>query len=62
MLQKLVGVYKKVYKDMDFEVKEKNLKFSVNFKDYCQWLVNFNFSIQGKDLEILGMEIVNIYV
>lgn len=62
MLQKLAGAYKKVYKDMDFEVKEKNLKPPANLKDYCQWLANFNPSIQGKDLEIPGMGIVNIHV
>nr|XP_034312493.1 DNA-dependent protein kinase catalytic subunit [Crassostrea gigas] len=51
---KLASAYKKVYKDMDFEVKEKNLKPPANLKDYCQWLANFNPSIQGKDLEIPG--------
>lgn len=62
MLQKLASAYKKVYKDMDFEVKEKNLKPPANLKDYCQWLANFNPSIQGKDLEIPGMGIVNIHI
>lgn len=61
MLQKLASAYKKVYKDMDSEVKEKNLKPPENLKDYCQWLANFNPSIQGKDLEIPGMGIVNVH-
>ncbi|XP_061175418.1 DNA-dependent protein kinase catalytic subunit-like [Saccostrea echinata] len=53
-LGKFVNAYKKVYTDMTNEVKGNNLKPPETLKDYCQWLSDFNPSIQGKDLEIPG--------
>jgi hypothetical protein len=40
---------------MTLEVKGKNLKPPETLKDYCQWLSDFNPSIQGKELEIPGV-------
>ncbi|XP_056017774.1 DNA-dependent protein kinase catalytic subunit-like isoform X2 [Ostrea edulis] len=53
-LSKFVNAYRKVYTDMTNEVKGKNLKPPETLKDYCQWLSEFNPSIQGKELEIPG--------